>query len=260
MGVRRGLVVLIATLLLVPSAHSEDCRLKVAVAASFRPALEELLADFQSTAHCQVLITGGSSGVLYQQALHGAPFDLFLSADSLRPKLLEEEGKALAGSRRIYTRGLLALWLPESGYEAGKGADDEAEILLRSWREKIVVADPAVAPFGLAARQVLQSLDIWAGKQSQLVRAHNAGHAFMLLETAHAHLGFVATSQMAVASRKNFLLVPQHLYQPIEHQLLVLNRSEHRDAAQELAEYIVSTAAQRRLEALGYAPVTELRL
>ena len=272
MGVRRGLAVLLATFLLVPGARSEDCRLKVAVAASFRPALEELLPEFQSTVHCQVLISSGSSGVLYQQALHGAPFDLFLSADSERPELLEQKGKALSGSRRTYTRGLLALWLPDPGYATGKGpgqgaskdvgtdAGSEAASWLRNWREKIVVADPDVAPFGLAARQVLQSLNIWAGQQSQLVRAHNAGHAFMLLETAHAHLGFVAASQMTVAGRKNFLPVPQHLYQPIEHQLVVLDRSQHPDTALDLADYLVSKVSQRRLEALGYAPATGLRL
>ena len=252
MGVKHGLAVLIAALLLVPPARADDCRLKVAVAASFRPALEQLLPGFESTAGCKVLLTSGSSGVLYQQALHGAPFDLFLSADSERPELLEQRGKVLTGSRRTYTRGLLALWLPDSR--------DGSEALLRSWQETIVVADPGVAPFGVAARQVLQSLSIWAGKQPKLVRAHNAGHAFLLLETGHARLGFVAASQMVAANRKNFWLIPQQLYQPIEQQLVVLNRSQYRDTALTLADYLVQATSQRRLEDLGYAPARESSL
>lgn len=231
-------------LLLASPTQADTCRLKVAVAASFRPALEALLPQFEASSGCRVALTSGSSGVLYQQALHGAPFDLFLSADRQRPALLERQGRVVPGSRRTYARGLLALWLPESA----RGS----ETLLRRWRETIVLADPEVAPFGVAARQVLQSLGVWGTGRAQLARAHNAGQAFMLLEAGHARIGFVAASQMAAGGRGNLWLVPQALYEPIDQQLVVLRRGDNRRMARALADYLASGRVRQRLVELGY--------
>nr|WP_255774756.1 molybdate ABC transporter substrate-binding protein [Microbulbifer zhoushanensis] len=242
----RALAVLGALLALALPAGADDCRLKVAVAASFRPALETLLPEFEAATRCRVVLTSGSSGALYQQALHGAPFDLFLSADRQRPGLLERQGRIVPGSRRTYARGLLALWLPDTG--------GGSEALLRRWRDTLVLADPEVAPFGVAARQVLQSLGLWEAGGARLARAHNAGHAFMLLESGHARLGFVAASQMTAAGRNNVWLIPQDLYEPIEQQLVVLRHARSPSMAEALADFLASDDTRQRLVALGYGP------
>ncbi|MFI2813154.1 MULTISPECIES: molybdate ABC transporter substrate-binding protein [Microbulbifer] len=246
MGLIRALAVLGALLALALPAGADDCRLKVAVAASFRPALETLLPEFEAATRCRVVLTSGSSGALYQQALHGAPFDLFLSADRQRPGLLERQGRIVPGSRRTYARGLLALWLPDTG--------GGSEALLRRWRDTLVLADPEVAPFGVAARQVLQSLGLWEAGGARLARAHNAGHAFMLLESGHARLGFVAASQMTAAGRNNVWLIPQDLYEPIEQQLVVLRHARSPSMAEALADFLASDDTRQRLVALGYGP------
>ncbi|SHF07608.1 molybdate transport system substrate-binding protein [Microbulbifer donghaiensis] len=242
MGLIRAL--LLACLAFVPVAQATDCQLRVAAAASFRPALEALLPEFEATAQCKVQINSGSSGVLYQQALHGAPFDLFLSADRERPELLERQDKIVPGSRRTYALGLLALWLPDSAEKTSE--------TIRGWSDTIVIADPKVAPFGVAARQVLQSLGLWDGKRAQLARAHNAGQAYLMLDAGHGQLGFVAASQMVAAGRDNYWLLPQDLYQPIEQQLVVLRQSRNADRAQALADYLLSGAVRARLAELGY--------
>ncbi|SDZ97721.1 molybdate ABC transporter substrate-binding protein [Microbulbifer marinus] len=242
MGLTRAL--LLACLAFVPWAQAADCQLRVAAAASFRPALEALLPEFEAAAGCEVQVTSGSSGVLYQQALHGAPFDLFLSADRERPELLERQNKIVPDSRRTYALGLLALWLPE--------ATGKPEEILRRWPDTIVIADPKVAPFGVAARQVLQNMRLWDGKRAQLARAHNAGQAYLMLDAGHGQLGFVAASQMVAAGRNNYWLLPQDLYQPIEHQLVVLRRSSDPDKAQALADYLLSATVRARLVKLGY--------
>ncbi|GMG87722.1 molybdate ABC transporter substrate-binding protein [Biformimicrobium ophioploci] len=243
MGLKRALCFFL--LLGLQPAQAADCELRVAVAASFRPALEQLLPDFERQQHCRVRLSSGSSGTLYQQALHGAPFDLFLSADAERPLLLEQQQKILPGSRSTYASGLLALWHPAPG--------TDASAQLQQWPEKIVLADPQLAPFGTAARQAMQALGIWDAKQAQLARTHNAGQAFLILDSGNARMGFVAASQMLAAGRDNYWLVPRELYQPIAQQLVVLKRGPNPDAAQALAEYLVSAPVQSRIAALGYA-------
>lgn len=241
-----GLVFLVS----LSSAHAGDCVLRVAVAASFRPVLLQLLPEFERDSQCRVSVSSGSSGSLYLQALHGAPFDLFMSADRDRPHLLEENKQTVAGSRHTYALGLLALWHPSG--EAGVSEQ------LNLWPEKIVLADPATAPFGIAAKQALQALRLWDSKQAQLARAHNAGQAYLMLDSGNARMGFVAASQMLAAGRKNFWLVPQEMYQPIEQQLVVMRQSRNPDAARALADYLLTSSVQERLQALGYARAAQV--
>ncbi|WP_299580399.1 molybdate ABC transporter substrate-binding protein [uncultured Microbulbifer sp.] len=242
----RRLTLLLSALLVVIAlpVKAERCALRVAVAASFRPALEQVLPEFERSHHCSVQLSSGSSGVLYQQVVHRAPFDLFLSADRERPELLEKRGGALADSRHTYALGLLALWHPDS--------EVNIEQLLQIWPEKIVLADPKVAPFGRAAQQALQSLGMWSKKQLQLARAHNAGQAYLMLDSGNARVGFVAASQMQAAGRDNFWLLPQRLYRPIEQQLVIPTQSRRPEKARALADYLRSAEVQAQLQQLGY--------
>ncbi|MFA0813225.1 molybdate ABC transporter substrate-binding protein [Microbulbifer epialgicus] len=223
---------------------ADNCNLRVAVAASFRPALEQVLPEFERRSACTIQLSSGSSGVLYQQVLHRAPFDLFLSADRERPELLEKQGGVLADSRHTYALGLLALWHPKSEWDM--------EQLLQQWPDKIVIADPKVAPFGTAARQALESLGLWEEKRIQLARAHNAGQAYLMLDSGNARMGFVAASQMRAAGRDHFWLLPQYLYNPIEQQLVIPLQSRHPKEAKALANYLRSAEVQAQLRHLGY--------
>ncbi|WKD50086.1 molybdate ABC transporter substrate-binding protein [Microbulbifer spongiae] len=224
--------------------NADNCTLRVAVAASFRPALEQVLPEFGRRHACPVQLSSGSSGVLYQQIAHRAPFDLFLSADRERPELLEKQGGVLGNSRQTYALGLLALWHPKS--------ESNIEQLMQTWPDTIVLADPRVAPFGNAARQVLEGLGLWEKKQTQLARAHNAGQAYLMLDSGNAQLGFVAASQMRAAGRTNFWLLPQHWYHPIEQQLVIPIQSRRPQKAQALADYLRSPEVQAQLRRLGY--------
>ncbi|MBB3062358.1 molybdate ABC transporter substrate-binding protein [Microbulbifer rhizosphaerae] len=239
------LTALLLILCLPFPAPAAECRLRVAVAASFRPALESLLPEFQRRHDCGVQLSSGSSGVLYQQLVHGAPYDLFLSADRLRPELLERQGLLVPGSRASYARGLLALWAPGG---AALSADT-----LRRWRGRVVIADPELAPFGAAAREALSHLGLWSQLRPRLARAANAGQAYLLLESGHGGIGFVAASQLRAAGRGgDYWLLPENWYPPIEHQLAIPASSRRRAMAESLSSYLRSPAVQRRLVQLGY--------
>ncbi|MFQ3220372.1 MAG: molybdate transport system substrate-binding protein [Paraglaciecola sp.] len=94
------------------TGHGEQ-KVRVAVAANFKPTLERIAQqDQQRHPQATILLSSASTGVLYAQIQHGAPFDIFLSADSVIPKLLEQQGLTLKGSRQNYALGQLVLWAP----------------------------------------------------------------------------------------------------------------------------------------------------
>ncbi len=81
---------------------------KVAVAANFKGTIERIGKAFTTKTGHTLAISSAATGVLYTQISHGAPFDLFLSADVKTPQKLEQEGK---GSERFtYAIGQLGLW------------------------------------------------------------------------------------------------------------------------------------------------------
>ncbi|HVS02995.1 MAG TPA: molybdate ABC transporter substrate-binding protein, partial [Thermoanaerobaculia bacterium] len=131
------LVALVAGVACRPALAGEEVR--VAVAASFAPALRELAEPFyQHTGH-RLVISAASTGALYAQIRHGAPYDVFLAADAARPRRLEQEGVAVPGSRFTYARGRLVLWSARAGAVTGP------EALQGAAARPIALANPRIA-------------------------------------------------------------------------------------------------------------------
>ena len=100
--------------------------LKVAVASNFYPTMKVIAKNYEiktagSTEQHKVILIPGSSGKHYAQIMNGAPFDIFFSADTERVRLLEKEGKVLAGTRFTYALGILILWSSIDNYVDSKG-------------------------------------------------------------------------------------------------------------------------------------------
>src|SRR5215831_1544349 len=131
----------------------------VAVAANFIPPFRELAIEFEKATGHQLKVAGGSSGNFYTQIKHGAPFDVFFSADAERPKLLEDEGLGVKGTRFTYAIGRLVLWSPNADLIKG------AETLRAKQYKRLAIANPKTAPYGLAAMQALQKLELWESLQ-----------------------------------------------------------------------------------------------
>ena len=126
--------------------------LRVAVAANFRPLAEELADAFSRETGHQVTVSFGSTGVLYNQISHGAPFDVFMSADSERPQMLAEQGRTV-GEPKTYAYGRLAYWQP--------GSKDITYRDMLGWTGRVAIANPDTAPYGLAAQQVMEYFSDW---------------------------------------------------------------------------------------------------
>lgn len=115
----------------------------VAVASNFSRPAAELAARFAGETGVVVRISNGSTGKLYAQIVNGAPFDVFLAADTERPKLLEESGHAVAESRFTYAQGALVLW--------SRDAKDCLAALADEGSGRVALANPRTAPYGKAA-------------------------------------------------------------------------------------------------------------
>ncbi|WP_257283140.1 molybdate ABC transporter substrate-binding protein [Endozoicomonas sp. SESOKO1] len=236
------------------SACAEE--LKVAVAANFKPSLEALAKVFEADTGHRLLISSASSGVLYNQISHGAPFDIFLSADSQRPGLLEKEGLTLKGSRHAYALGELVLWSPGVSGEDGKDKTMTLEDLA-VYKGRLAIANPATAPYGLAAQQVLEKLSLWSSFRSRLVQGASIQQAWQFVASGNAPAGLVAKAQL-VDHKDNdghVFLIPATLYDPIRQDMVILKRTQHPEAAKAFVAFMLSPSVQNTLAEQGYLPV-----
>ena len=232
-----------------PETQASNKMVRVAVASNFKPVLEQLIREFKRQKPAsQIQISSASSGVLYAQILRGAPFDLFLSADSLRPTLLEEQGLILANSRLTYALGNLVIWSPDSTIQ---GIDD-----LQQYTGKIAIANPELAPFGRASQQTLTALALWPGKRNNVVMANNVLQVAHMLHTGAVKLGMVSASQVKNVPKQQLWVVPEELFTPIVQQIVIINQSKsdshHLQRVKSFYHYLLSTSGQQIIADNGY--------
>ncbi|MDH5753396.1 MAG: molybdate ABC transporter substrate-binding protein [Deltaproteobacteria bacterium] len=225
---------------------------RVAVASNFLTVAQKLAEDFARQSSHRIAVSAGSTGKLYAQIQNGAPFDVFMAADTERPALLEKQGRALAGSRFTYATGRLALWAPGT-----PGGEAQCRALLEEGRfRRLAIANPKTAPYGLAARDTLRSLGLWDGYGSRLVMGENISQALQYVFTGNAQLGLVAWAQLkALGERARGCrwLVPQELHAPIDQQAVVLGRPGGANpAALAFANYLKAPEAAGIIRSHGY--------
>jgi molybdate transport system substrate-binding protein len=219
----------------------------IAVAQNFAETAKRIGEAFAKASGHSALFSAGSTGKLYAQIEGGAPFEVFLSADSERPVLLEKNGLAVGGSRFTYARGRLVLWSADPDL-----VDPQGDVLaLRSWRH-LAVANPRIAPYGAAARQVLVNRGLWAGLGDRLVQGEDIGQTFQFVATGNAQLGFVALSQLVARDGGSRWLVPAELHAPLDQQAVLLERGRDAPECAAFLEFLRSADARAMIEAAGY--------
>ena len=221
----------------------------VAVAANFVPPFREVATEFEKATGHTVQVASGPSGGFYTQIKNGAPFDVFFSADNERPKLLEEEGLGVKGSRFTYAIGRLVLWSPDP--DLVKGEDT-----LRSQKFKhLAIANPKTAPYGVAAKQTMEKLGVWESVQPRLVMGEGLGQTIGFIESGNAELGFLALSQVLdpkIKGKGGRWDVPVNMHEPIQQDVVLLTKGKDNPAANALIEFIKSPQALAIIERYGY--------
>jgi len=228
----------------VPARDRES--LRVAVAANFAVPARALVELFSERTGIMIRLAVGSTGRHYAQIRNGAPFDLFLAADSRRPRLLEEEGVAVAGTRFTYARGILVLWSPDPDL-----VDNQGKILRHPGRfSRLALANPKLAPYGAAAQEAMTRLGVWQSLSGRLVLGENVAQAYQFIRSSGADLGFVALAQVETGSEKGSCWrVPDRLYTPIVQQGVLLRESK---AGRALLAFFRSEEAGQLIRSFGY--------
>jgi molybdate transport system substrate-binding protein len=231
----------------VACADPAPSPVQVAVAANFADPAKEIAASFERKTGDHVALSIGASGQFCAQITHGAPFEVFLSADAERPRRAEAEGFAVTGTRFTYAVGRLVL------YSRTPGLVDEHGAVLRAGRfEHLAIADPASAPYGAAAVQTLTRMGLYDQLKPRIVRGASIGQAYSFVETGAADLGFVALSQVIGVAGGSRWLAPQELYDPIEQDAVLLKPGEGDPAARAFLAYLKGPEAQAVIRHYGY--------
>lgn len=222
----------------------------VAVAANFLPPFRELAIEFETSTGHSLRVAAGSSGNFYSQIKNGAPFDVLLSADAERPKLLEQEGLAVKDSSFTYAIGRLVLWSLKPDLMKGE------QTLNSEHFKHLAIANPKTAPYGVAAMQTMQKLGVWETLQPRIVTGENLGQTMGFIESGNAELGFVALSQTLDPKLKLKGArwdVPSQFHDPIKQDVVLLIKGKDNPAAKALMEFIGGPQAKSIIERYGYA-------
>jgi molybdate transport system substrate-binding protein len=225
-------------------------QVSVAVAANVGQAAQDIAVAFErSTGHRAVLAVG-STGKFYAQIRQGAPFDVLLSADDETPARLEKEGFGVPGSRFTYAVGRLVLWSPKAGVVHGQG-----EVLRQSTDGRLALADPRLAPYGAAAAQVLERLNLTDRWSKRWVMGESVGQTYQFVASGNVALGFVALSQVWAEGRLregSAWIVPKALHDELRQDAVVLQRGRDQPPVQAFMTFLRSDSARAILRARGY--------
>lgn len=241
------LLAMTGILLASPAMAAE---VNVAVAANFTAPMKQVAAEFEKETGHKAVLSFGASGKFYAQIRNGAPFQLFLSADDEKPSQLEKDGLTVPGTRFTYSVGTLVLWSPKSGFVDAKG-----EMLRKGQFGKLAIANPKLAPYGVAAIEVLTKQGLLTMLSPKFVQGENISQTFQFISTGNAELGFVALSQVMkegkIASGSAWI-VPGTLHSPIRQDAVLLATGKDNAAARALLKYLKSDKAKKIIRSYGY--------
>lgn len=222
----------------------------IAVAANFAAPMKRLAADFMVDTGYKMNVSHGSTGKLYAQIKNGAPFEVFLAADATTPARLVAERDAIGGSQFTYAFGKLVLWSVKPGL-----VDDKGDVLRRGNFDRLAIANPKLAPYGVAAVETMRSLGVLHALQPKFATGESTAQTYQFIATGNAQLGFVALSQVMkdgkITTGSAWIVDPAR-YPPIRQDAVLLGRGADKPAAQALLNYLRSAKAQAVIRSYGY--------
>jgi len=244
----RALLLLCLSLACLKSAWAG--KLSVAVASNFSSPAKQIATRFEAQTGHKLIMSFGSTGQFHAQIKNGAPFEVFLSADSLTAALLEESGLAVAASRFTYATGKLVLWSPLPGF-----VDDQGAVLRKNAFQKIAMANPKLAPYGAAALETLEKMGLKEGLKDRIVEGLNITQTHQFVASGNVPLGFVALSQVfenGNLAAGSAWIVPKGMHAPIRQDAVLLKKGMSNPAAQAFLQFLRSEEAKAVIRAYGY--------
>lgn len=227
-------------------------RLTVAVAANMQYTIKALIAAYNKTDKTRIDVVIGASGALTQQVMHGAPFDIFVSADKDFPQKLAD-GHFTLEPPKVYAQGILVLWSVKPGIRPAS----DLKMLLTPGIRSIAIANPKTAPYGSAAEEILKKYGLYEKIAAKLVKGESITQTSQFIATQNADIGFTAKSIVIAAEMKGkgtWVELNGKDYSPIEQSAALLKYAGEHDAAaaRKFYNFLYSAEAKVIYQQFGY--------
>ena len=240
-------------LLLGVCVSTQAAEVKLAIAANFTKPMQDLAPVYEKMTGDKLVMSFGATGALYAQIKNGAPFDILLSADDQATVRAVTEGLGVEGSTFTYAIGKLVLWSKQADFVK------DAKVLESEKVQKLAVADPKLAPYGVAAEETLRHLGLYEKLQPKFVIGGNIGKTYQFVSSENAQVGFIALSQCyknGKFTEGSGWIVPAEYYNPIMQDGVLLTNGQNKEAAKKFIDFLKSSPeADKVREAFGYAMV-----
>jgi len=219
----------------------------VAAASNLTDAFAAVGPRFTSKTSIRVVFSFGATADLARQIENGAPFDVFAAADTEHVEQLERKGLLTPGTRALYARGRLVMWLPPGNNLKIERIQD---ITAKAF-ERIAIPKPDVAPYGRAAVESLRTLGIWNEIEGKVVYAQNVSQAKQYAATGNAEIAFIPLA-LVKPGEGSYLEVNEETHRPIDQALGIIKDSTKQAAAQQFVDFLLSDEGQELMSQKGY--------
>lgn len=246
-----SLLIVLSLSVIVLAGPSNE--ITVSAAADLISAFREIGALYEKETGVKVQFNFGSTGLLAQQIEGGAPVDLFAAANRSFIDSLEKKGLIFPETKRLYAIGRITLATPK-----GAARLDTFKDLLRPEIRKIAIANPAHAPYGMAAKAALEKMGLWEKVRGKMVYGENVRQTLTYVETGSVDAAIVALS-ISIGSDVNYTLVQQELHPPLEQALAVIKGGENPEEARKFAEFINGPKGRAVMNKYGFVLPSEMK-
>jgi molybdate transport system substrate-binding protein len=229
------------------SRSSGQRRVRIAAASDLEKAFTELGGEFKTKTRIEPEFTFGSSGLLSKQIEQGAPYFLFAAANKAFAEATVTAGRCDAKSATLYARGRIVVWTPNGG-----PAPLKLEDLAKPEFKRIAIANPEHAPYGLAAKQALQKIGLWAQIEPRLVLGENIQATMLYAKERNVEAAVVALSLAVVNDGGTTLQIDPSLHDPLDQMLVVCGSGEESDAARQFAAMLASPEGREVMSRYGF--------
>ncbi|MGB0682982.1 MAG: molybdate ABC transporter substrate-binding protein [Magnetovibrionaceae bacterium] len=220
---------------------------QVAVAANFTAPAKKIAEAFQEASGHRIIFSFESTGKLYGRIARGEPFAAFLAANEETPRRAIQDGFAVEGTDFTYAFGRIVLYSAVEGY-----VDQGEEVLKAGDFNRLVMANPTVAPYGVASMEVLERLNVADKLQPKILRGDTVSKTLQFISSGAADLGFVALSQVVGRKSGSVWEVPTEFYSPIRQGAVLLKAGEGNAAAMAFLDFLKGPESRRIMATFGY--------
>lgn len=242
-----SLVVLLVAIACQNQKPQGSAPLVVSAAADLRFAFSEIGVLFEKETGIPVVFNFGSTGLLAQQIEQGAPVDLFAAANISYVEELAQQGLVVPDTVALHARGRITLWTREDSPIRVERLEDLARPAVR----RVAIANPDHAPYGIAAREALQSVGLWESIQPKLVLGENVLQTLQYAENGDVDVSIVALS-LSMQRPGRWTLIPQEMHAPIDQALAVVASSRRQEEARRFAAFVNSPEGREVMRRYGF--------